>query len=82
MAEFLGPPARISPTRAALILRVHPNTVRGWCRKALAGEPTEVKDVLFVRGSGYYWLSYDEIVALRAKRRSDFRTGRPSKSTE
>lgn len=57
-------PGRISPSKAARMLGVHVDTIRSWCAKAIAGEPSKLRDVE-QHITGYYWLSLDEVRELR-----------------
>jgi DNA-binding transcriptional MerR regulator len=56
-------PGRISPAKAAQLLGVHVRTIRSWCQKAVAGEPSHLKDVR-QHITGYYWLSLAEVKQL------------------
>ena len=62
-------PGKISPTRVASMLDVHLNTVHSWCRKAVAGEPTKLKNVEQNNMTGYYWVDLEEVKALQGKKR-------------
>lgn len=64
-------PGRISPNKAARMLKVHINTVHSWCQKAVSNQPSKLKDVE-QHITGYYWISLNEVRALRKKiRRSE-----------
>lgn len=58
-------PGKISPTRVAAILGVHINTVHAWCQKAVAGEPSKLKNVERNRATGYYWIDLEEVKSLK-----------------
>jgi hypothetical protein len=60
---------KISPTRAANILGVHINTVRSWCQKAVAGEPSKLVEVERNPATGYYSVDLGEIQALKPQKR-------------
>ena len=55
----------VSPAKVARLLDVHINTVYLWCRKAVAGEPTKLKNVERHAVTGYYWIDLKEVEALK-----------------
>lgn len=59
---------KISPTRAAQLLDVHPNTVYSWCHRATNGEPSKLENVERHPLTGRYSIDYEEIMAKRGKR--------------
>lgn len=61
-------PGKISPTRVARMLGVHINTVHTWCQKAVAGEPTRLKNVERNNVTGYYWVDLNEVNELKNKK--------------
>jgi hypothetical protein len=61
-------PGRISTTKTARILSVHRNTVIAWAQRAVEGKASPLKDVIrFPPRDGYYWVSLEEVHALRDK---------------
>jgi hypothetical protein len=59
-------PGYISPSKTARMLDVHINTVRTWCQKAIAGEPSKLVDVV-QHLTGYYWINHAEVKVLRRR---------------
>ena len=60
---------RVSPTKVARMLGVHINTVHTWCQKAVAGEPSKLKNVERNNATGYYWVDLEEVKELSGKKK-------------
>lgn len=58
-------PGKVSPSRAARMSGRHQNTIYNWCRKAVAGEPTKLRNVERDEKNGYYWVDLKEIERLK-----------------
>ena len=63
-------PGKISPTKVAGILGVHINTVHTWCKKAVTGEKSKLKNVERNPVTGYYWVDLEEVKELKRQRDS------------
>lgn len=63
----IKPKRMISPARAASILGVHPHTIRAWCKLNIEGKPSRLSVVQQNPVTGYWWVSIDEILAMRKR---------------
>jgi hypothetical protein len=55
---------KVSTGKAARLLDVHRNTVIGWCRDAVEGRPSQLRDVEQHPITGRYRIERSEINAL------------------
>ena len=58
-------PGYVSPETAAERLDVCADTVRSWCRNAVSGRPTKLRDVIQNPLTHYFYVSVDEINRLK-----------------
>jgi hypothetical protein len=56
---------KVSPSKAAKLLGVHVHTVQDYCRKAVSGEPSKLKNVERNPVTGYYWVDIEEVNTLK-----------------
>jgi len=60
-------PGKISPTKAARLLGVHVNTVYTWCRRAVNGRPSRLRNVEQNAVTGYFYVDLDEVKAMKGE---------------
>lgn len=58
---------KIQPRKAAKLLGVHLNTVYAYCRRAVAGEASPLREVHQNPLTGYYWLSLTDVMRLKGQ---------------